>query len=71
MVETTYHSSAEDLEELAAAVSLSQRGRGMVRYNSKLCRQCEACRDIWLGFSECLAFVSCRARCVGGGTMLP
>ena len=29
----------------------------MVRYNSKLRRQCEACREMRLGFSECLAFV--------------
>ena len=45
-------------KELAAAVSLIQQGRGMVRNNWKLRRQCKACREMRLGYSECLAFVS-------------
>ena len=52
-------------KELAAAVSLTQLGRGMVRNNSNGAWQCEACRKICQGFSECLAFAICRARCLG------
>ena len=53
-------------KELAAAVSLTQWGHGMVHNNSNGAHgSAKPCREICLGFSECLASVSCRVRCLG------